>query len=122
MSPMKAACGHTKKSFDYFSPNVRLQNILGKYHSSSELSSTSISESASNTMPKILLLHGLDDDTVPFTSTAEMGIIIKDCGVQYCKEKYLIDTGHADLAMELMLGGNTQDLVMDWIENGRKTN
>ena len=72
-------------------------------------------------MPEMLLLHGVDDDVVPFTSTADVGMLIKDCGIKYCKENYLTDTGHADLAMELMLGGTTQDLVMDWIENRSRT-
>jgi len=115
ISPMKAACAHSRKSFDYYSPTLRLQSIFG----SPKLSSLSnpVEQIIFDMVPRILLIHGADDSTVPFTSTAEAGKIIRNCGVKCCKEYYLPKTGHPDVVMELMLGGNSRDIVMDWLQN-----
>lgn len=124
LSPMKAACGYTRKSFDHYSPAMKLQSLLGKYYSSASSTKTNgiyADEIIHEMMPEMLLLHGAEDNVVPFTSTAEAGRLIRQCGVKCCKEHYLSGTGHPDVVMELMLGGKTQKLIMKWIQNRSKS-
>ncbi len=119
ISPMKPACAFSRKSFDYYSPTLRLQSIFA----SQKISSLSkpIEQVISEMVPRMLLIHGADDSTVPFTSTAEAGKIIRNCGVPFCKEYYLPATGHPDVVMELMLGGKSRDIVMDWLMHENET-
>eukprot|EP01083_Nonionella_stella_P232207 819398_1 len=91
ISPMKAACGYTRKSFDHYSPAMRLQSLLGKQYSlasSTTINGKHVDEIIHEMMPEMLLLHGTEDNVVPFTSTAEAGRLIRGCGVKCCKEHY----------------------------------
>ena len=63
----------------------------------------------------MLLIHGIEDDTVPFTATAEAARILRSCGVRHCDEVYLGRTSHQDTVMHLMLGGKTLEHVVAWI-------
>lgn len=68
-------------------------------------------------LPKMLFVHGIEDDTVPFTSTAEVTRLLRSCtGVQQCDEVYLGQTAHQDSVMHLMLGGATETVLLDWIK------
>jgi len=67
-------------------------------------------------VPRMLLVHGIEDDTVPFTSTVDAAAIVRSCGVRGCEECYVPDIGHQDVVMQLMLGGVVRDLVMGWLE------
>ena len=100
LSPMKPACGYTRQSFDYYSPALRLQSLLSKAFPSKR-----VDEIIQKLMPKMLLLHGMDDNVVPFTSTSEAGKIMRSCGVRHCEEYYQPLKGHPDVVMELMVGG-----------------
>jgi acetyl esterase/lipase len=114
LSPLKPACGGTRDHFQYYSPAVRLKNAL------------SMTEPVENnfvfhTMPRILLVHGIDDSTVPFTSTAEAGQILRCCGVRDCREYYVPNCGHPDVVMQLMLEGKTGAVVSSWLQQEMNT-
>lgn len=67
--------------------------------------------------PRMLLVHGIEDDTVPFTSTSEGARIMRMCGVQQCEEFYAPLTGHQDAVIHLMLGGRVKDYIQHWLSN-----
>jgi len=67
--------------------------------------------------PRTLLIHGIEDDTVPFTATSEGARILRQCGVTECDEIYSPLTGHQDAVIHLMLGGRVKDSVQDWLCN-----
>lgn len=114
LSPLKPACGSTREHFLFYSPAVRLQKILSD-------SSFSKNISIYDFMPRILFVHGIDDTTVPFTSTADAGRILRSCGVGICDEYYVPECGHSDVVTQLMLGGYTQIAIKIWL-HGRKLN
>jgi len=115
LSPMKPACGFTRDSFDHFSPAMRLKSLLYK-----KLQGRNVDEIVNKLMPDTLLIHGVHDSTVPFTSTSEAGNILRSCGVRVCQEYYMT-CGHPDVVMELMLGGKTKEIVMDWLTHCRSS-
>lgn len=107
MSPMKPACGVSRDAFRDNSPAYKLVNVL---------KSTNESQHQLNKLlPEILLVHGMEDGTVPFTATAEAAKIIRSCGVTKCSELYLARTGHEQAVMELMFGGTTSDQIVKWL-------
>jgi hypothetical protein len=115
LSPMKPACGFTRESFDHYSPAIMLKRLFGdkcQGHHGSEIES--MDEIIAKYMPNVLLIHGVDDTTVPFTSTSEAAKILKSCGVCHCQEHYIV-CGHADVVMQLMLGGEAREIVMQWL-------
>lgn len=61
-------------------------------------------------------MHGIEDDTVPFTATAETAKILRSVGVQTCDECYAPLTGHQDVVMHLMLGGRVKDYIREWLQ------
>lgn len=109
LSPMKPSCGHSREGFRHFSPALRLQASLARFGSCPE------PVEAQQRFPSTLLLHGIEDTTVPFTATAEAARVLRACGVINCQELYVAETGHQDTVVQLMLGGRTQSLVVDWI-------
>jgi len=107
-SPMKPVCGYSREAFRENSPALRLMRYL-----------TDVSESDASihdAFPRMLLVHGSDDGTVPFTATAEAARILRSCGVSQCEEIYVAQVGHQDTIMEIMIGGKTRDVVMDWLQ------
>lgn len=60
-------------------------------------------------------MHGADDTTVPFTATVEAGSIIRSCGIDCIDDLYIDGTGHEDTIMHFMIGGQTKDLVSEWM-------
>lgn len=124
LSPMKPACGYTRNAFDHFSPALKLQTLLSRriageymHHQGKTIN---VDEIIFKLMPDMLLVHGVEDAIVPFTSTSEAGKIIRSCGVRCCEERYVV-AGHADVAVELMLDGLTRTVVMDWLSLRRKS-
>jgi len=113
ISPMKPACGYTREAFDYYSPALRIHRLTKMYNDSTGINADSI---MSELIPPVLLVHGMDDETVPFTSTSEAARIMRSCGAQYCSEYYLSETGHTDVIMHFMMGGRSKDAVMRWLE------
>ena len=105
LSPMKPACGFTMESFDYHSPALRLVDC-----SQDKLCLQS------NCLPDVLLVHGLDDDTVPFTSAYRAAKLFRGWGYSNLETEFLVDTGHQDLIEHLMFEGETKDVVMSWLQ------
>ncbi len=120
LSPMKPACGYTRDSFDHYSPAVKLQTLLSRrIMNLKSFETIHVDEIISKLIPGMLLVHGVEDTTVPFTSTSEASKIIRSCGVKLCEERYWI-AGHADIVVELMLDGKTKAVVLDWLLSLRK--
>ncbi len=111
---MKACNGYTREQFRWNSPARRLQDFLATYQ-----------EGAFNTLtvnsffPRTLFVHGIEDDTVPFTATSEAARILRSCGIDYCDEFYAPLTGHQDAVMQLMLGGRVKDFIRGWLEHNQ---
>ena len=129
LSPMKPCCGYTRDNFRINSPAQRLVRALADYRGScvsnnidnnDKMMSSNSSDSTptlilEDLIPPIALIHGVHDDTVPFTTTGETARILRSCGIKNCDEIYLADTIHQDTAVHLMLGGKTLDAILDWI-------
>lgn len=106
LSPMKAANGYSEHGFRDHTPAHQVQDLL--------LLDTD--EHLQNVMPiNILLLHGMEDTTVPFTATSELGRRLKSCGLSTVQEVYIAKTGHQETIMEVMLGGPTRDKIVEWL-------
>ena len=109
---MKPSCGYTRDGFRWHSPMCRLQALL-----------TIVDESSGRMdFPTILLLHGIEDATVPFTASAEAARVLRACGASQCHEIYLANTGHQDTVVQLMLGGRTQTAVLEWLRHQENSN
>lgn len=106
LSPMKPVCGYSRDAFRQNSPALRWMQQL-----------PNISESSTaDAFPRILLVHGIEDCTVPFTATAEAARILRSCDISHCDEMYIAKIGHQDTVMEVMLGGKTRDFVLEWLQ------
>jgi hypothetical protein len=121
---MKPACGHTRDNFHKASPVKRLLSLFGKQRIEEEAmadDSTLLSSpptaatSIQRLTPPILLVHGIEDSTVPFTATSDAARTLRSCGLKVCDEVYLEETTHQDVIMHFMLGGVARDVVMDWL-------
>lgn len=108
LSPMKPVCGFSREAFRQNSPACRLQHLLHRVSQES---------SVDGLFPHMLLIHGIEDSTVPFTASAEAARIVRSCGVTRCDEIYVARTGHQDIVMHLMLGGRAKDFIVEWIQN-----
>lgn len=126
ISPMKPACGYSREAFDYYSPAIKLQTLLrggtrrggtGRHPNNSGDLENVVDVNMTKLIPPMLLLHGVEDDTVPFTSTSEAARIIKSCGAGHCSEYYMSKVGHSDVIMHFMLGGRSPVVVIDWLMN-----
>jgi acetyl esterase/lipase len=100
ISPMAPACGRNLSKWKEHSPTRLIQHHNGK-------------------LPPILILHGDLDTTVPVSSSAGLVEALHSKGSSSDSEvllKVLQSTGHAETVLEIMFGGQTQDLVMSWIK------
>lgn len=109
LSPLKPANGYTREAFRKNSPVLRLKGLLAEITESER-------DCVSSLAPKMLLVHGVEDTTVPFTATSEAGSTLRACGVSECEEMYVAETGHQDTVMHFMVGGRSQRPVIDWIK------
>jgi acetyl esterase/lipase len=107
LSPMKPACGYSRDNFDKSSPALSLKRGLKAVNNESRV--------ASLLPPSILLVHGMEDSTVPFTATSEAASILRSCGVSQVDEIYLAQIQHQETVMHLMLGGITCDETLKWM-------
>lgn len=90
--------------------------IRSNLHSNS-LQSLKVLKSSTKPIP-ILLAHGMEDDTVPFTQTSEVARILRSHGWTAVEEVYLGKTGHNEVVIQLMQGGPALDVVQRFLENG----
>lgn len=119
ISPLKPICGYTRQSFDDASPVKRLMALMRGIPDDVEQNLKRI-PTIRDLMPKTLLVHGIDDSTVPFTSTTDCARSIRSLGIKVCDELYLTGTGHQDVIMHFMLGGPARNLVFDWLDDNQK--
>ena len=111
LSPMKPVNGHTREAFRFNSPVLRLTNdVLMYLH-------PNVDSQLQQICPKIALLHGIEDDTVPFTATAEAARLLRMVGLSKVQEIYVPHTGHQDAILQCMLGGQTSNALLEWISN-----
>jgi acetyl esterase/lipase len=113
LSPMKPCNGYTREQFRLNTPPLRLRDFLISWQ---ESDSRLVLD---RFFPPTLLLHGIEDDTVPFTATSEAARILRSCGVTRCDEYYAPLTGHQDIIMHLMLGGRAQTAIVKWLDQSR---
>jgi hypothetical protein len=113
---MKACNGYTREQFRQNSPGHRLQDFLADF-SESEFTDLVMN----NYFPEMLFVHGIEDDTVPYTATSETARIFRSAGVGSCEEFYAPRTGHQDAVMHLMLGGRVKDFVQKWLREKNST-
>jgi hypothetical protein len=110
ISPLKPACGSSRQNFHAHSPAIQLVQLQSKCCDSM------VGSSFEHLLPRhMLLVHGVEDTTVPFTATAEAGYLIRSCGVRQCEELYLSKTGHQETVLQFMVGGKTKDAVHSWL-------
>ena len=106
---MKACNGYTRELFRYNSPTWRLRDFLATFvEGVGNLTLNSY-------FPRMLLVHGIEDDTVPFTATSEAAEALRSFGIEQCDEYYAPFTGHQDAIMHLMLGGRVKDYIQGWL-------
>ena len=110
ISPMKAACGYTRDMFHRNSPHRRLKNFLATFDESVKLC-------INRFMPPMVLIHGVEDETVPFTATSEAARVLRSCGLRNVDEIYVTGTGHQEDIVQVMLGGKFRDLIVDWLSS-----
>ena len=115
ISPMKPICGHSRENFHAASPVRRFLALFREQSEDDSMHRRTETRSIQQLTPPILLVHGIEDATVPFTSTADAGRILRSCGLQRCDEIYLDETGHQDVVVHFMFGGPTKDLTLDWL-------
>jgi acetyl esterase/lipase len=109
ISPLKAANGFSRFNFLRNSPAWRLQDALKDFQEDEN-------ECIQDFFPqRLLLIHGIEDDTVPFTATSEAARVLKACGVINFQEFYVPETGHQDSVVHLMLGGRVRNAIIQWL-------
>ncbi|CAB9519349.1 Probable isoprenylcysteine alpha-carbonyl methylesterase [Seminavis robusta] len=113
LSPMQPACGG-RDQFRQHSPTLLLSHFLSQC-TKEEM------EALDKSFPRLALVHGSIDDVVPVESSQEAARVLRAAGVTKCDEFYLAETGHPDAVIEIMMGGPTQDAVVEWIEAGSKS-
>jgi len=110
LSPMKAACGNDVKRLSNYSPVLQFTNQLNEQ-------SLYLKSLANDLCPHMAMIHGVQDETVPFTSTRQAVKLLRNAGITKCDSMFMSETGHSDTVFELMFGGKTQSVVMDWLEH-----
>jgi acetyl esterase/lipase len=136
ISPMKPVNGYNRANFQTNSPARLLQQTLAELSADndSEGINTTAASLLSSLLPKMLLVHGMEDSTVPFTATAEAARILRSVGgrnMEYSspsstattdgnhtkiEEMYIAKAEHGDTVVQLMLGGPICDSVLTWIQ------
>lgn len=113
ISPMSPSCGLTSDNFVKISPTT-----LWKELTTSNANNIFFKKA---TIPNMIFIHGVDDDTVPYTSTIqivnELTAASKAFGENgfHCKGLLLQHVGHPDTILHFILGGPTQDIVLRWL-------
>lgn len=113
LSPMKPACGMTRDNFKSSSPGIRLARTLSVMEHNRNKNLPCVDQY----MPRMLLLHGMKDTTVPFSSTAECARMLRSCGVTRYSEQYLGNADHGQTVLDLMRGGQTLDCVKSFLQD-----
>lgn len=110
ISPLKPANGNSREMFLRYSPADQLADIASQCTSSEER------QVLSHSLPPMTLVHGMIDTTVPVSSTEEAAMVLQSTGVATCETVCVKDTGHEETIMEVMLGGQVQDVLAGMIQ------
>ena len=111
ISPMKPVNGSTRPAFRSNSPLWRLSNDVLMYLN------PNVESQLYQICPNIAFIHGIEDETVPFTATAEAARLLRRLGIKKVQEIYVPHTGHQDAILQCMIGGRTCDVLLQWISN-----
>jgi hypothetical protein len=78
-----------------------------------------VSNKASVRFPdECLVVHGTKDTTCPCSYSERFGEALKAIhNAPSHVDIEILETGHAEMVLELMFGGVTQDIVMDWLHD-----
>jgi hypothetical protein len=116
ISPLKAANGLTRDQLRKNSPANKLLRLLV------DVDESDSQNSIGRHFPTSLFIHGIEDETVPFTATSEICRVLRSVGLgDKCSERYIPSTGHQDAVVQLMLGGRVQTAVQEWLTGKQKT-
>lgn len=115
LSPLKPANGYTREQFRLNSPAWRLKDFLPSIPSDRQ---DLLPEAY---FPRTLLLHGIEDDVVPFTATSEAARVLRSCGITSIEEHYAPKAGHQDVVIQFMLGGQVPVTVLEWLQKASLT-
>lgn len=100
LSALKPACGYTVENWIANSP-TRI-----------------VIDNPPAGMPPLLYIHGDADVTVPYTSSLNFTKNLHKWDID-CELEILSGVGHVDTVMHMMVGGETQDLIMNWMNKQR---
>lgn len=101
ISALKPACGYTVDRWVKNSPTQLVQGSVA---------------ATKGALPQMLLLHGGLDTTVPYKSTLDFASALHTSGEpNKCSPVVLPTVEHAETILQLMMGGETRDIVMDWL-------
>jgi acetyl esterase/lipase len=101
MSPMAPACGLSLSRWKKLSP-TRIARQQASNHGTKHPSNSF--------PPSTLLLHGYADTIVPYTSTEQFA---EATGLSW--DPVSSTVGHAETICDLMFGGPTREVVLDWL-------
>ena len=110
ISPMSPANGHSNNMFLRFSPAVQFRNLVCQCRSEEER------HVLQKAFPPTTLIHGMNDETVPSSSTKVAAQLINSTGVAVCKEIYVDDLGHEETIVQVMFGGPVQDILTNLLQ------
>lgn len=105
ISPLKPACGDSRPLFLRYSPADQLKAIASQCKSPKER------QLLGRLMPRMTLVHDVDDEIVPCSSSKEAARVLHSTGAVNCEEVYIEGAGHEETVMEVMLGGQVQDIL-----------
>jgi acetyl esterase/lipase len=110
ISPMKPALRFSRSEFRKHSPALQIVDCLSEWSTECE------ARALDNILPRIALLHGMEDEAVPFTSTAEAASLLRACGFTKLDEVYFARCAHNECALQIMTGGPVRDTVLALLE------
>jgi acetyl esterase/lipase len=104
ISPLAPACGG---SLDTWRKNSPTRLVVGESR-----------KEQLDHLPPILICHGGIDTTVSYSSSVDFVDALhsaSDVLRNSCSLRILPHVGHSETAIHLMFGGETQDVVVDWM-------
>lgn len=103
ISALQPACGFNQEEWKQRSPTCLLREHLFEQNNNNP----------PHELPNMLLLHGAKDTVVPYTSAVDFYDSLNHDGATL---EILPTVEHAETVLQLMMGGETQDVVMAWLE------